>query len=92
MGAGPALLTARNALLCERDAIDAQLTAVANADPVCCRLMTAPGIGVRTALLFRHAIDEPNRFARSRAVGPHFGLTAKVTETDFQWETSARPT
>ena len=43
-------------------------------DPVCRRLMTAPGVGPMTALTFRCTVDVPARFARSRSVGAHFGL------------------
>jgi transposase len=39
--------------------------------------MTAPGVGPIIALAFKSAVDEPDRFAHSRAVGAHFGLTPK---------------
>jgi hypothetical protein len=41
------------------------------------RLMTVPGVGPVTALTFCAAVDDPMRFARSRAVGAHFGLTPR---------------
>ena len=47
------------------------------ADPVCRRLMTVPGVGPVTALTFRATVDVPVRFARSRVVGAHFGLTPR---------------
>ena len=47
------------------------------ADPVCRRLMTVPGVGPVTALTFRATVDVPARFARSRTVGAHFGLTPR---------------
>jgi transposase len=43
-------------------------------DPVCRRLMTAPGVGPVVALTYRASIDQPQRFAHSRAVGAHNGL------------------
>ena len=46
-------------------------------DPVCRRLMTVPGVGPVTALTFRATVDVPARFARSRSVGAHFGLTPR---------------
>jgi transposase len=46
-------------------------------DPVCRLLMTAPGIGSVVALAFRTGIDDVNRFAKSRLVGAHFGLTPR---------------
>src|SRR3954465_14069313 len=44
---------------------------------VCRRLMSVPGVGALVAITFTSAVDEPGRFARSRAVGAHFGLTPK---------------
>ena len=46
-------------------------------DPVCRRLMTAPGVGAVVALTYRATVDQPQRFAHSRAVGAHVGLTPK---------------
>src|ERR1700732_586392 len=46
-------------------------------DPVCRRLMTAPGVGAGGALTYRATVDHPQRFAHSRAVGAHVGLTPK---------------
>ena len=34
-----------------------------------------PGVGALTALTFKTAIDDPTRIAKSRDVGPLFGLT-----------------
>ena len=39
--------------------------------------MTVPGVGPVTALTFRATVDAPARFARSRSVGAHFGLTPR---------------
>ena len=49
----------------------------ANDDPVCRRLMTAPGVGFITALTFKSGVDDPTRFKRSRTVAAHFGLTPR---------------
>jgi len=46
-------------------------------DPVCRRFMAVPGVGPVTAMAFKVAIDDPHRFARSRTVGAHFGLTPR---------------
>jgi transposase len=46
-------------------------------DPVCRRLMTAPGVGAVVALTYRATIDQPQRLVHSRAVGAHVGLTPK---------------
>src|SRR6266478_918582 len=37
-------------------------------DPVCRRLMTAPGVGAVVALTYRATVDQPQRFVHSRAV------------------------
>jgi transposase len=39
--------------------------------------MSAPGVGVLVSLTYTSAIDEPERFKRSKQVGAHFGLTPK---------------
>lgn len=46
-------------------------------DPVCRRFMTVPGVGPIAALSFKVSVDDPLRFARSRTVGAHFGLTPR---------------
>lgn len=38
--------------------------------------MTIPGVGPVTALSFKAAVDDPTRFAKSKTVGAHFGLTS----------------
>jgi len=38
-------------------------------DPVCRRLMTAPGVGPVVALTYRAIVDKPDRFTRSRRRG-----------------------
>ena len=60
-------------------------------DPVCRRLMTAPGVGAVVALTYRAIVDQPQRFAHSRAVGAHVGLTPKryqSGETDYDGRVS----
>ena len=55
------------------------------------RSMTVPGIGPVTALAFHSAIDEPNRFRRSRSVGAYVGLTPRryaSGEVDWSGRTS----
>ncbi len=39
--------------------------------------MTIPGVGQLTALAFVAAIDEPERFRRSRDIGAYFGLVPR---------------
>ncbi len=54
-----------------------QIERFAKTNPVCRRLMTAPGVGPITALAFAATIDDPGRFAKSRTVGAYLGLTAR---------------
>ncbi len=41
------------------------------------RLMTIPGVGQLTALAFAAAVDDPERFKRSRDIGAYFGLAPR---------------
>lgn len=47
------------------------------ADPTCRLLMTVPGIGVLSSLVYVSTIEDPERFSSSRAVGAHLGLTPR---------------
>lgn len=71
------LLRARAVLREQGAALHKQVLRVARADAVCRRLMSAPGVGAVVALTFKTAIDDPTRFARSKTVGAHFGLTPR---------------
>ncbi len=80
------LLKVRDALADEFAGLDRTLRAMARQDDNARRLMTTPGVGVVVALTFVSAVDAPERFRSSRAVGPHFGLTPKKYqsgETDY---------
>jgi transposase len=74
--AGP-MLAARNARRTQFNALHKRMLALARQDAVCGRLMTVPGVGPQVALTFKSAVDDPERFTRSKAVGAHFGLTPK---------------
>jgi transposase len=71
------LLRARAALRAEYATLHRDLLRTVREDAVCGRLMTVPGVGAVVAMTFRSAIDQPERFAKSKAVGAHFGLTPK---------------
>ena len=71
------LLRARAALRAEYGTLHRDLLRTVREDAVCGRLMTIPGVGAVVAMTFRSAIDQPERFAKSKAVGAHFGLTPK---------------
>jgi len=71
------LLTVRQVLRQQFIVLDKMLLDTVRHDPVCRRLMTAPGVGVVVALTYRATIDQPQRFVHSRAVGAHVGLTPR---------------
>jgi transposase len=56
---------------------DKAVHALAKNDPTCRLLMSVPGIGVVTVLAYVSTVEDPARFARSRSVGAHMGLTPR---------------
>src|SRR3984893_15025926 len=67
-------------------AIDADMKKMVKASAACRRLMTIPGVGQLTALAFTAAIDDPERFKRSRDIGAYLGLVQRryqSGEVDF---------
>jgi transposase len=58
-------------------AADTTLGAVAAADPVVQRLMTAPGVGVITGLTYRAVLDDVHRFGDARGVAAYLGLVPR---------------
>ena len=72
-----AMLTARTGLHSEFMRLHRQVLAIVRTDDVCRRLMTVPGVGALVAVTFKATVDDPGRFASSKAVGAHFGLTTK---------------
>lgn len=69
------MLRARSALRQELAGLERHVHQLAQADPVCRRLMSMPGIGAVVALTYRSAVDDPARFTSSKKVGPWVGLT-----------------
>lgn len=69
------LLVARAALRTQLGVLHRQVLQAVRRDAICRRLMSAPGVGAVVALTFKSAVDDPGRFATSKAVGAHFGLT-----------------
>jgi transposase len=61
----------------EQRKIDDEVRRLAKADQTTRRLMTVPGVGVVTALTFRHTIDDPSRFRTATRVGAYLGLTPR---------------
>ncbi|WOH80629.1 IS110 family transposase [Bradyrhizobium sp. BEA-2-5] len=81
------MLDVRRAIFDGYDRLHHVLLQVVQHDTVCRRLMTVPGVGPVAALSFKVGVDDPHRFARSRTVGAHFGLTPRRqsgTSIDFE--------
>lgn len=71
------LLKARSGLLEQQKVLDKRCASFARNNTITRRLMTVPGVGVITALMFQAEIDDPLRFKKSRDVGVHVGLTPR---------------
>jgi transposase len=71
------LVAARGAVLAAVAAIDADIKKMARASTACRLLMTIPGVGQLTALAFTAAVDDPDRFRRSRDIGAYLGLVPR---------------
>lgn len=67
--------------------LDRRLRKTANEHAIVKRLMSVPGVGPVVGVAFVATIDDPQRFAKSRAVGAHLGLAPRryqSGEMDFQ--------
>jgi transposase len=85
------LLEILGTMLREFARLTKQVLDIVRDEPICRRLMSAPGVGPLTALAFRATIDQPERFRKSRDVGAHLGLTPRryqSGETDIQGRVS----
>ena len=72
-----ALLAARTVLRREFNGFEKRVRSMARSDARTRLLMSTPGVGMIVALTYVSAIDDPQRFKSSKAVGAHFGLTPK---------------
>jgi transposase len=81
------MLAARRTLREQYDKLHTMLLAIVRDDPICRRLMTMPGVGAVVALTYRVTVDVPARFAKSRTVGAHVGLTPRRYQSgEVDWE------
>jgi transposase len=71
------MLAARAALRRSCAALHRLVLVAVGGSAVCRRFMTVPGVGDVVALSVMTGIDDPRRFARSRCVAAHFGLTPR---------------
>lgn len=55
--------------------IDKDFATIADADPVCTRLMTAPGVGPLVSIRFVSTVDDLARFPTAHALESYLGLT-----------------
>jgi transposase len=68
--------------VCEQqNKFDDEVRRLAKSDEITRRLMTVPGVGVVTALTFRHTIDDPSRFHSASSVGAYLGLTPRRNQS-----------
>lgn len=75
------LITAMEALEDQIRRSTKLLEARAEADPICTRLMSVPGVGPVTALVFTTSIEDPTRFARSSDAGAYAGLVPRRNQS-----------
>jgi transposase len=68
----------------QQAALDKRVRDEAKADETTRRLMSVPGVGVVTALAFRHTIDDPARFRSAQTVGAYLGLTPRRKQSGEQ--------
>ena len=71
------MLAAREALWSEFAKLHREVLGIVKEDLVCRRLMTVPGVGAVVSLTYRAAVDNPDRFKKSKSVGAFFGLTPR---------------
>jgi transposase len=71
------LLTAWQALNEQIAILDRTLRTTARDHPACRLMMSVPGVGVLVAIAYLTAIEDPTRFASSRRVAAHLGLTPR---------------
>jgi hypothetical protein len=76
------LLSIHEQICKQQSKLDDEVRQLAKSDETTRRLMTVPGVGVVTALAFRHTIDDPSRFRSASSVGAYLGLTPRRTPLD----------
>ncbi|SDL73598.1 IS110 family transposase [Paracoccus chinensis] len=75
------LMKARASILDQIKVLDRRLSAIARETPVVRLFMTAPGVGVITALSVASVFDDAARFRRSSSAGAYLGLTPRRYES-----------
>ncbi len=72
-----ALLSNIEAIEISLDHLDKIVGEIGKKDEDCQRLMSIPGVGAITAMTYKAALDNPDRFERSDIVGAYMGLTPR---------------
>lgn len=72
------MLTVRRVLLEQFFVLHRRLKTMAKDHEVCRLMMTAPAIGPVISVTYMAGVDDPRRFAKSRSVGAHFGITPRT--------------
>ena len=75
------LLSIHEHICQQQSKFDDEVRRLAKSDETTRRLMTVPGVGVITALTFRHTIDDPSRFRSASTVGAYLGLTPRRSQS-----------
>lgn len=75
------LLSIHEHICQQQSKFDDEVRRLAKSDETMRRLMTVPGVGVVTALTFRHTIDDPSRFRSASTVGAYLGLTPRRNQS-----------
>jgi transposase len=75
------LLSIHEQVCRQQNQFDNEVRRLARSDEITRRLMTVPGVGVVTALTFRHTIDDPSRFHSASSVGAYLGLTPRRNQS-----------
>jgi transposase len=80
------LLATHAAIATQLKAVSASVLGTARGDADVRRMMTVPGVRPMTALAFKAAIDDPQRFTSSTKVGPYLGLTPRQYQSgESEW-------
>jgi transposase len=75
------LLSIHQHICRQQSRYDDDVRHLAKSDEATRRLMTVPGVGMVTALTFRHTIDNPSRFRSASTVGAYLGLTPRRNQS-----------
>jgi len=80
------LLAVREGLVDQIKELDRLLVEIGKRSTACQILMSIPGVGAQTAAAFAAAVDDADRFKRSRAAGAYFGLVPRRHQSgEIDW-------